>query len=144
MTMSDFLHSKMAAVLTVVLVLLAIWYAGAVALNTPFQRDQVYAHLKHGLTVLFSCAKQLRQSPEVSPGEGMVRGEGTGARGMHGHGGEGRARARGEGRVRGEGRARGEGNARDEGRARAGRSEVTRMVRRRVGNDRNESQGGQI
>ena len=33
---------------------------------TPFQRDQVYAHLKHGLAVLFSCAKQLRQSPEVS------------------------------------------------------------------------------
>ncbi|MBO6562951.1 MAG: ABC transporter permease [Nisaea sp.] len=40
MTTSDFLHSKTAAVLTVVLVLLCIWYAGAVALNTPFQRDQ--------------------------------------------------------------------------------------------------------
>ncbi|WP_193181082.1 ABC transporter permease [Nisaea sediminum] len=40
MTMSNLLHSKAAAVLTVVLVLLGIWYAGAVALNTPFQRDQ--------------------------------------------------------------------------------------------------------
>jgi NitT/TauT family transport system permease protein len=40
MTTSDFLHSKTAAVLTVVLVLLCIWYAGAVALNMPFQRDQ--------------------------------------------------------------------------------------------------------
>ncbi|WP_420405186.1 ABC transporter permease [Nisaea sp.] len=38
--MSDFLHSKTAAVLTVVLVLLCVWYVGAVALNTPFQRDQ--------------------------------------------------------------------------------------------------------
>ncbi|XP_043221718.1 Hermansky-Pudlak syndrome 1 protein homolog isoform X2 [Amphibalanus amphitrite] len=32
---------------------------------TPFQRDQVYAHLKHGLMALFSCAKQIRHSPEV-------------------------------------------------------------------------------
>lgn len=40
MTMRDFLHSKTAAVLAVLLVLLGLWYLGAVLLNTPFQRDQ--------------------------------------------------------------------------------------------------------
>lgn len=40
MTISVFLRSRMAAVSTVVLVLLALWYLGAVLLNAPFQRDQ--------------------------------------------------------------------------------------------------------
>lgn len=40
MTMREILHSKAVAVSTVVLVLIAVWYLGAVSLNTPFQKDQ--------------------------------------------------------------------------------------------------------
>jgi len=40
MTTRDVLHSKTASVMAVLLVLLGLWYLGAVLLNTPFQRDQ--------------------------------------------------------------------------------------------------------
>jgi NitT/TauT family transport system permease protein len=71
MTSNNLLRDKILPIGTVVLAIIAIWYAAAVFLNTPFERDQAQ---RAGTTISFSeiLPRTMAQERPVLPAPHQV------------------------------------------------------------------------